>query len=1758
MKKLTIEMKTLISGIMLLMFLGVNLYAQEVMIRPVGDAVVFEEHPDETASFFHDSNILANRVVDEDDPDQLYWIVSYVKFDISGFANRIITSAEFSTRGTAKEDTETTIRLRRAGAGFHRDTTNWANRPGMSGNELATKIYTTSSARVAYENIDNRLMEYINNALAQGHSEIAFGLQYLSGDYDAVNWIGGVGDGAWGPELVMEFDKGLMIMPFDDAVAFKHEPEDTGNDFHTSNILVNKVDDDTEVVSYVKFHLPGMAYKRVSAVEFSTRGTSKTDTEQTVQLRRTNPNFTRDTTNWENRPGMSGKIATRVYTPASDRTVYTEINTEVVDYVNSQLAMGNEIIAFGLQFDSGDLDAGNWIGGVGDGFWGPMLMVIPDNSAYEAYAINDAVAFSDEPDDTANDWAPTNLLVAETDDRTVISFVQFDISEFSGRVVADVRFSTRSSMAAGTEMTVKLTQSGDDIDRETTNWNNKPSTSGELATVVYNDNSGRKFFEPVGDNLANYINGKLATGQDVVTFGLEFKDGDGGDLGWIGGKGDGAWGPMLEFTFSNDFNSFAADDAIVFEHEPEETASFFHPSNIFVEQTEDTKAVSFIKFNVADVAGMEVVDATFSTRSSMAAEKEMVVKLTRAGTAFSRDTTNWENRPSFSGELATVTYDSDSGRKFFDNNGQQLVDYINEHILTGATEVAFGLEFKSGDGADLGWIGGKGDGPWGPQLELAFRPELESDTLFVMADAYVSEENPGDNFGDAGDMGIRKSGNGTDLETFIKFDISEAADAVIGKVELAAYLGQHDSGSAQDDFFVDVFAVEDTSWEEMDVNWNTRPSAGLKLIEENVTWFGAGQHVVWTSDAITHYVNTAIAEGRTHVSFVLKGKEDTPGNRLWMAGREWQPTYTKLIFDYQTPPPPQNLPVVADSYVSQVEDEQDTNFGGEADQHLINDDENQASKWIYFKYDISDAYGDAVSATLRVYGSIHDSAPGLEALDFQVYPSSNVEWEEMEITWNNKPSVSNQPLLSGTLLQGGRWFNLTSAAFTDYINEAVKQNRDYITLVARATEPTPGERGWLSGKEWQASSLIVSYEPEVALPRFQPNPGLFISSVDVTITTPTAGATIYYTLDNTDPDDTDGILYDGPFTLEAVSTIETFNVRAIAYAPELNPSGIVAATYTVTPVGLPQFSPTPLVSYQENVEVTITVEPAGSLIRYSTDGGAPTTLYDGPFLLEQETLVRAQAYNSDFTFSTEIVEAFYEVVETEPAPGVGPGGIGFADLSRENQPEMGLWLRAHDLDAADGDIITVWGDQSGNNNHAHNDESAVGTQITNTGENWQPAPSFVADGLNGWPTLHFGTRIGGDNPDRRMLVVDDADNLDGGAGLSLFMVVKRNEMHPDFAALFQKRDVRNQPAQASYVLEMDGGANPNKMQFVIARDIFLKSQDEFNDTDYYLINTFLNSKHSQAVFMTDGVLKSAAQYLRPIQSTHAPVIIGGFQPVDIAEVVFFNSDVNRAQTIIIQNYLAAKYGLDNVDHVFYTNTNYIYDIIGVGQTIDLLDQESETHNFSSGGGLQLFAGSFTADDDFVMAGHNGAVLTDDNDAKSWSRFWNVETVGNGANVTLGFDFDTDGIVNDPSTDYKLWYKADETADWTDMSITPTLSERVLNFAVPAIAEGIYAIGISAPGVVGIIDTPEISHNHGFVVYPNPARERVTVMLEERFSGSVDIRIKDMYGRLVASKVVVKDNAVMSHDFDLSGLRTGTYMVEVMDNHQRSVKLFVIN
>lgn len=95
---------------------------------------------------------------------------------------------------------------------------------------------------------------------------------------------------------------------------------------------------------------------------------------------------------------------------------------------------------------------------------------------------------------------------------------------------------------------------------------------------------------------------------------------------------------------------------------------------------------------------------------------------------------------------------------------------------------------------------------------------------------------------------------------------------------------------------------------------------------------------------------------------------------------------------------------------------------------------------------------------------------------------------------------------------------------------------------------------------WADAVTSDTAPPTVALPTINPAGGNFYGPVEVSISTLTEGASIYYTTDGTDPDGT-STLYTAPFTVSATTT-----VKAIGIKEGLDNSSIASATLTFPPI----------------------------------------------------------------------------------------------------------------------------------------------------------------------------------------------------------------------------------------------------------------------------------------------------------------------------------------------------------------------------------------------------------------------------------------------------------------------------------------------------------------------------------------------------------------------------------------------------------------
>lgn len=129
---------------------------------------------------------------------------------------------------------------------------------------------------------------------------------------------------------------------------------------------------------------------------------------------------------------------------------------------------------------------------------------------------------------------------------------------------------------------------------------------------------------------------------------------------------------------------------------------------------------------------------------------------------------------------------------------------------------------------------------------------------------------------------------------------------------------------------------------------------------------------------------------------------------------------------------------------------------------------------------------------------------------------------------------------------------LTTSDFFTYSSGVINSTVSNFKIEIQNTGTT--ERIMIDDFTW--TGYTGGGNPVVTTPTFSASTGNYYSSQNITISSSTEGATIYYTTDGTDPDNTD-TQYTTPI---AVSTTTT--IKAIGYKDGMDPSGIATATYT--------------------------------------------------------------------------------------------------------------------------------------------------------------------------------------------------------------------------------------------------------------------------------------------------------------------------------------------------------------------------------------------------------------------------------------------------------------------------------------------------------------------------------------------------------------------------------------------------------------------
>ncbi len=189
-----------------------------------------------------------------------------------------------------------------------------------------------------------------------------------------------------------------------------------------------------------------------------------------------------------------------------------------------------------------------------------------------------------------------------------------------------------------------------------------------------------------------------------------------------------------------------------------------------------------------------------------------------------------------------------------------------------------------------------------------------------------------------------------------------------------------------------------------------------------------------------------------------------------------------------------------------------------------------------------------------------------------------------------------------------------------------------ITLTQSVTLKAKGFLSGYNDSTTASAAFTITATPTVATPTITPAGGTYTGSVSVTLATTTAGASIRYTTNGTDPT-ASSTLYSAPITLT-----QSVTLKAKGFLSGYNDSTTASAgfTITVTPtVATPTITPNGG-TYTNSVSVTLATQTAGASIRYTTNGTDPTassTLYSAPITVTQSLTLKAKGFLSGYNNS---------------------------------------------------------------------------------------------------------------------------------------------------------------------------------------------------------------------------------------------------------------------------------------------------------------------------------------------------------------------------------------------------------------------------------------------------------------------------------------------------------------------------------------------
>jgi hypothetical protein len=412
------------------------------------------------------------------------------------------------------------------------------------------------------------------------------------------------------------------------------------------------------------------------------------------------------------------------------------------------------------------------------------------------------------------------------------------------------------------------------------------------------------------------------------------------------------------------------------------------------------------------------------------------------------------------------------------------------------------------------------------------------------------------------------------------------------------------------------------------------------------------------------------------------------------------------------------------------------------------------------------------------------------------------------------------------------------------------------------------------------------------------------------------------------------------------------------------------------------------------------------------------------------------------------------ILDNDGFGSTGPAGLGSSTTNR-------LWLRADagTSTTTDGADVNSWQDQSGNANNA---TATAGNRA-----------SYETNEINGYPALRFS---GNDFYDPGSSL-----SISGAGGYHYYAVVRGSGTFTTGT---------NADGNGWYVIDRTPGGNPLSGLKINAGGVFgfqkrtdagsglggVNSTTALSTTLFRIVSYARNRGSTYRIYVNsvqEGSLADSDGNTTPdiprIGRHNSNATNGGIVG-DIGEIIVFNSHLNDARRLILDNHLSAKYAVTITNDYYAGNAaTHIRDVQGIGTTDGTSANTHRRSENSAGLLLQELNGSLDGTNEFLLAGHSLATFSaSDTDLppgldSRWDRDWYFDKTGT-IDARIGFDMSVggSGAVPAVASNYRLLYRAGTSGTYSTVTTAAVSIENtdqvVFNVLNANLIDGYYTIG----------------------------------------------------------------------------------------------------